>query len=209
METTRYLQRYSDGDRINHWALVILFFCTALSGLSMFHPSLFFLSTLFGGGPWTRILHPFIGVLVFLSFAGMYLRLARDNVWTADDRAWLAGARALLAGRKDVVLPAGRYNAGQKILFWLMAITLAVLLVTGLIFWRPYFAGYFPIGMVRLATVVHSLTAVVLILGIIVHIYAAIWVKGTTRAMTRGVVPESWARHHHPGWAAQMTRDKH
>jgi formate dehydrogenase subunit gamma len=209
METTRYLQRYSDGDRINHWALVILFFCTALSGLSMFHPSLFFLSTLFGGGPWARILHPFIGVLVFLSFAGMYLRLARDNVWTADDRAWLAGARALLAGRKDVVLPAGRYNAGQKILFWLMAITLAVLLVTGLIFWRPYFAGYFPIGMVRLATVVHSLTAVVLILGIIVHIYAAIWVKGTTRAMTRGVVPESWARHHHPGWVAQMTRDKH
>jgi formate dehydrogenase subunit gamma len=208
MEETRYLQRYSDGDRINHWALVILFFCTALSGLSMFHPSLFFLSALFGGGPWTRILHPFIGVLVFLSFGGMYLRLAKDNVWNADDRLWLAGARALLAGRTDKALPAGRYNAGQKILFWWMAITLAVLLVTGLLFWRPYFAGYFPIGLVRVATLVHSLTAVGLILGIIGHIYAAIWVKGTTRAMTRGSVSESWAKHHHPGWVAQMTRDK-
>ena len=89
-----------------------------------------------------------------------------------------------------------------------MAITLAVLLVTGLVFWRPYFAGYFPIGLVRLATVVHSLTAVGLILGIIVHIYAAIWVKGTTRAMTRGLVSESWAKRHHPGWVAQMTQDK-
>lgn len=209
MEQTRYLRRYSDGDRINHWALVILFFCTALSGLSMFHPSLFFLSALFGGGPWTRIVHPFIGVLVFLSFGGMYLRLARDNVWSADDRLWLAGIGALLAGRKSEPLPAGRYNAGQKILFWWMAIALALLLVTGLLFWRPYFAGYFPIGLVRLATLVHSLTAVGLILGIIGHIYAAIWVKGTTRAMTRGLVSESWAKHHHPGWVAQMTRDKH
>jgi formate dehydrogenase subunit gamma len=209
MEQTRYLRRYSDGDRINHWALVILFFCTALSGLSMFHPSLFFLSTLFGGGPWTRILHPFIGVLVFLSFGGMYLRLARDNLWSADDRAWLAGIGALLAGRKGEPLPAGRYNAGQKILFWWMAIALAVLLVTGLLFWRPYFAQYFPIVVVRLATVVHSLTAIGLILGIIGHIYAAIWVKGTTPAMTRGLVSEDWARHHHPGWVAQMTRDKH
>jgi formate dehydrogenase subunit gamma len=208
METTRYLQRYSDGDRINHWALVILFFCTALSGLSMFHPSLFFLSTLFGGGPWTRILHPFIGVLVFLSFGGMYLRLQRDNRWSADDRLWLAGARELLAGRQQEALPAGRYNAGQKILFWWMAITLSVLLITGVLFWRPYFVGYFPITLVRLATLLHSLTAVGLILGIIGHIYAAIWVKGTTRAMTRGLVSESWAKHHHPGWVAQMTQDK-
>jgi formate dehydrogenase subunit gamma len=208
MEQTRYVRRYSDGDRINHWLLVILFFCTALSGLSMFHPSLFFLSVLFGGGPWTRILHPFIGVLVFLSFAGMYLRLARDNAWSPEDGAWLAGIGALLAGRKHEPLPAGRFNAGQKILFWWMAITLAVLLVTGLVFWRPYFAGYFPIGLVRLATLLHSFTAIGLILGIIGHIYAAIWVKGTTRAMTRGLVSESWAKHHHPGWVARMTQDK-
>ncbi len=208
METIRYLQRYSDSDRINHWALVILFFGAALSGLSMFHPSMFFLSALFGGGTWTRILHPFIGVLVFLFFGGMYLRLARDNMWNADDSVWLSGARSLLAGKAHEPLPAGRYNAGQKIVFWWIAICIVLLLVTGFIFWRPYFAGYFPIGLVRRATRVHSVSAVVLILGVIVHIYAAIWVKGTARAMTRGDVPESWARHHHPGWAAQMTQDK-
>jgi formate dehydrogenase subunit gamma len=208
METIRYLRRYSDSDRMNHWALVILFFCTALSGLSMFHPWLFFLSTLFGGGPWTRILHPFAGVLVFVSFAGMYLRLARDNRWEPGDSKWMAQSGALFAGRQHEMPPAGRYNAGQKIVFWCMAISLAVLLVTGFVFWRPYFAGYFPIGLVRLATLLHSLTAVILILGIIVHIYAAIWVKGTTRAMTRGLVSESWARHHHPRWHAQMTQEK-
>jgi len=205
---TRYLQRYSDSDRINHWAVVILFFCAALSGLSMFHPSMFFLSALFGGGTWTRILHPFIGVLVFLFFGGMYLRLARDNIWNADDRVWMAGARSFLAGKSHDALPAGRYNAGQKIVFWWTAVCIALLLVTGFIFWRPYFAGYFPIGLVRLATLVHSLSAVLVILAVIVHIYAAIWVKGTTRAMTRGSVPESWARQHHPRWVAEMTQDK-
>jgi formate dehydrogenase subunit gamma len=208
MEQTRYLRRYSDADRINHWALVILFFCAALSGLSMFHPSMFFLSALLGGGTWARILHPFIGVLVFLFFGGMYVRLARDNLWEPDDSAWMSRAGALFAGKMDQMPPAGRYNAGQKIVFWWIAVCVALLLVTGLIFWRPYFAGYFPIGLVRLATLVHSLSAVAVILAVIVHIYAAIWVKGTTRAMTRGVVPESWARHHHPRWVAQMTQDK-
>jgi formate dehydrogenase subunit gamma len=208
MEPIRYLQRYSDWERMNHWALVILFFCAALSGLSLFHPSLFFLSTLFGGGPWTRILHPFAGVLVFLSFGGMYLRLARYNAWDADDSAWLARSGALFAGRTQEMPPVGRYNAGQKIVFWWIAVCVLVLLVTGLVFWRPYFVGYFPIGLVRAATLLHSLTAVVLILGVIGHVYAAIWVKGTTRAMTRGLVSESWAKHHHPRWYAQMTRDK-
>jgi formate dehydrogenase subunit gamma len=138
----------------------------------------------------------------------MYLRLARDNVWGADDRAWMAGIGAALWGRTHELPPAGRYNAGQKILFWWMAWCVALLLVTGLIFWRPYFVGYFPIGLVRVATLVHSLTAVGLILGIIGHIYAAIWVKGTTRAMTRGVVSESWARRHHPHWVADVTQQK-
>lgn len=209
MEETRYLQRYSDSDRINHWLLVILFFCAALSGLSMLHPSLFFLSTLFGGGPWTRILHPFIGVLVFLSFAGMFLRLARYNGWSPEDSAWMSRSSDLFAGRAHDMPPAGRYNAGQKVVFWWMSVFLVLLLITGVLFWRPYFASYFPIGLVRLGTLVHFLSAVVLVLGIIVHIYAAIWVKGTTRAMTRGRVSEAWARRHHPRWVAQMTQEKH
>jgi len=209
MDTKAYLRRYSDGDRINHWALVILFFCAALSGLSMFHPSLFFLSTLFGGGPWTRILHPFAGVLVFLSFGGMYVRLAKDNAWSADDSGWLAKSSTFFAGRTHEMPPAGRYNAGQKLLFWWITGCVLVLLVTGLVFWRPYFVGYFSIGLVRTATLVHSLTAVALVLGVIAHIYAAIWVKGTLRAMTRGLVSETWAKRHHPRWYVQMTREKH
>jgi len=77
--------------------------------------------------------------------------------------------------------------------------------LTGFVFWRPYFAPAFPILLVRVAVLLHSVAALVLILAIIVHVYAAIWVRGTFRAMTRGTVSEGWARQNHPLWHQDMT----
>ena len=56
-----YIERYDAATRINHWIVAISFVLVALSGLALFHPAMFWLTNLFGGGPWTRILHPFIG----------------------------------------------------------------------------------------------------------------------------------------------------
>ena len=85
---------------------------------------------------------------------------------------------------------------------------MAVLMVSGLIAWRQYFAGYFPIPVVRLALLAHASAAVALIAGIIVHVYAALWVKGTIRAMVEGVVTHAWAKKHHPRWYREMTGKK-
>ena len=60
--------RYTVGARINHWITATTLVLLALSGLSLFHPSLFFLTGLFGGGQWTRAIHPWLGVLLFFSF---------------------------------------------------------------------------------------------------------------------------------------------
>jgi formate dehydrogenase subunit gamma len=84
-------------------------------------------------------------------------------------------------------------------------VTLVLLIVTGVVMWRPYFADSFPITLVRIAAVVHAFSAFVLILAIIVHAYAAIWIKGSGRAMTRGTVTHAWARHHHPLWYRKVT----
>lgn len=203
---SRYLKRYEDGDRMNHWAIALLFFAAGLSGLSLFHPSLYFLSYLFGGGPWTRILHPFVGVLMALAFALMFMRMWRDNVLNDADRQWRQHIGDVLRGNKANVPPVGKYNAGQKIVFWLMVGSLVTLLVTGIIFWRPWFAYAFPITLIRIATLLHAIAAVVLVLTVIVHVYAAIWVKGTIRAMTRGTVTEAWAKQNHALWHQQITR---
>lgn len=199
------IERYAAGTRINHWLVVILFFCAALSGLALFHPYFFPLTNLFGGGPWSRILHPFFGVAMFVLFLGLFFKLWRDNLIHRNDREWLAKSSQLLAGDKAGMPPAGRYNAGQKVLFWVMILSLLVLLATGILFWRPYFAASFPIEVVRLGALLHAAAASVLILGIIVHIYAAIWVKGTMQAMTRGTVTDGWARQNHPLWHREIT----
>jgi formate dehydrogenase subunit gamma len=202
------LQRYNDRDRMNHWAVVLLFLCAAFSGLAFFHPAFYFFTNFFGGGPWTRILHPFFGLLVFAGFVGMYLRMWRHNVLEPVDHEWLSKTREIVAGNKAAAPPVGRYNAGQKLVFWVMTGSLLVLVITGFVFWRPWFAGYFAIGLIRVATVLHAIAATLLVLGVIVHVYAAIWVKGTIRAMTRGTVTEAWARKNHPLWHREVTGSK-
>ena len=66
----RLIERYTAGERTNHWIVAMLFVLAALSGLSLFHPALFWLSNFFGGGTWTRILHPIIGLIMFVRFPG-------------------------------------------------------------------------------------------------------------------------------------------
>ena len=63
------------------------------------------------------------------------------------------------------------------------------------------------VTVVRIAVVLHALAAFILILGVIVHVYAGIWVKGSIRAMTRGYVSRAWLRKHHLGWYREAGHD--
>ena len=190
------LQRYSANERSNHWGVALLFILAGLSGMALFHPALFWLSNLFGGGTWTRILHPFIGVAMFVLFALMALRFAGRNRVKAHDRKWLSQWRKVVNNQEEGLPPVGKYNAGQKLLFWVLVISMLMLLVSGVVIWREYFSGFFGIGLIRLASVVHAFFAFVIIARIVVHIYAAIWVKGSVGAMTSGKVSRAWARKH-------------
>jgi formate dehydrogenase subunit gamma len=204
----RLIQRYPDATRMNHWGVAMLFICAGLTGLAIFHPALFPLSLLFGGGTWTRILHPFFGVLMVAGFVLLFFQVWRENLWKPRDTAWLKAAPHLIkTGDESGMPPPGKYNAGQKLVFWAFGASLALLFVTGFVFWQPWFADAFPIPLRRIAVVLHAVSAVVLILSVIAHVYAAIWVKGTMRAMTRGTVTENWARHNHPLWYREMKGD--
>lgn len=198
--------RYSAAERTNHWIVAILFILLAASGLAFFHPSFYFLAWLLGGGAWARILHPFLGVLMFVFFLFMVMRYWEDNVIQPYDREWRKHLRDVINNRESNLPEIGKYNIGQKQLFWTMVVTMVLLLVSGIMLWRPYFADFFPVVAIRVAAVVHMLAAFVLIVGIVVHIYAALfWVKGSLRAMTRGTVTHAWAKHHHPLWYRKVT----
>ena len=200
------IRRYDANERLNHWIVAILFILLAASGLAFFHPSFWFLSVLLGGGTWARILHPFIGVLMFAFFLVMAMRYWNDNKIQPYDREWGKRLSDVINNRDDNLPAIDKYNVGQKQLFWTMVVTMVLLIVSGIMMWRPYFADAIPIPLIRIAAVVHMLSAFVLIVGIIVHVYAALfWVRGSLRAMTRGTVSRAWARHHHPLWYRRMT----
>ena len=201
------LRRYKDSTRMNHWAIALLFFGAGLTGLAFFHPSMYFFTALFGGGTWSRILHPYFGVAMVLLFLLMAVGLWRENRLDRSDREWLARSGQMFRGDKSGMPPVGKYNPGQKIVFWVMLASLVVLLVTGLLFWHAWFPDL-PILVRRIGVVLHALSAVVLVLTVIVHIYAAIWVKGTIRAMTRGTVSHGWAKANHPLWHRDVTHGK-
>src|SRR3989449_6180712 len=79
MKDDDLIERYKPADRANHWLTAITFILLALSGLALFHPAFFFLTNLFGGGTWTRILHPYIGVVLAVSFYFLVHRFFKDN----------------------------------------------------------------------------------------------------------------------------------
>ncbi|MFC4821863.1 formate dehydrogenase subunit gamma [Dokdonella ginsengisoli] len=195
--------RYEFSTRVNHWTVAISFVLLALSGLALFHPALFWLTNLFGGGPWTRILHPFIGLVMVFAFAFLAAKVWRHNVWEARDSQWLRQMDDVLDNREENLPDVGRYNAGQKLLFYVIVPCLLGLLLSGLAMWRAYFS--LPVELVRLASLLHAVCALVLICAIVVHIYAAIWVKGSVRAMTRGTVSYGWAWKHHRAWFREAT----
>lgn len=198
------IRRYDALERLNHWLTAVTFLLLSFSGLALFHPSMFWFTQFFGGPVWTRILHPYLGVVLFVSFAGLALKFWHHNLLSRNDLIWLTRIMDVVRNREDRLPEVDRYNAGQKMLFWTMIATIPTLLVTGVIIWRPWFAGYFPIDAVRIAALLHAVSAFAIIAGIIVHIYAALWIKGTVGAMVRGTVTPAWARKHHPGWYKRL-----
>ena len=198
------LVRNTTAARINHWITAGCFILLLLSGLSMFHPRLFFLSNLFGGGQWTRAVHPWIGTVLLVSYLGLIVQFWRDNFWNRDDIAWMKAIDRVLVNQEEGVPEVGRFNAGQKFVFWSMALLVPVLFLTGLVIWEVYFGTYTSIEVQRTAVLIHSAAAIAAIIVWIIHVYAAIWVEGSVRAMTQGYVTPGWAYRHHRKWLRRL-----
>jgi formate dehydrogenase subunit gamma len=198
------VERYSAAARINHWVGAIAMVLLILSGLGLFHPSLFFLTSIFGGGQIARTLHPWFGVILAVSFTVLFLRFWRANLWAADDVAWVAHIGDLVQGHDERMPEVGKYNAGQKFVFWGLALLIPGMLVTGVMIWDQYFSGLAPIPLQRIALIVHAAFAVFAILIIVLHVYAAIWVRGSFDAMITGRVSAGWAWRHHRKWLRRL-----
>ncbi len=202
------VRRYGAFARVNHWVTAASLILLAVSGMALFHPTLFWMTGLFGGGQNTRMLHPWIGVVLFFSFALLFVQFWRANLWRREDAVWLSKIGDVLQNREENLPELGKYNAGQKFIFWSMSALIIGLIVTGILIWDQYFATYTAIETKRFAVLAHAMLAVVIISIWIMHVYASIWVQGTMSAMISGRVSGGWAWRHHRKWLRELVRTK-
>jgi formate dehydrogenase subunit gamma len=199
------LLRHPVYTRFLHWSVAIFFFLALLSGLAIYSPWLFhWLTPLFGGGPTTRLLHPWFGVGFVIAYFFQFLNWLPRMRWTEADRKWLGHLPAYVKN-EEAVEPeyVGFFNAGQKLQYWEIVVGSFVFLITGLLMWFPELSGRIAVAV---SYVLHDISALVMIFGIWIHIYlSTIGQPGTLKSMLHGVVTRAWAWTHHPAWYRETT----
>ena len=199
------LLRHPVYTRFLHWSVAIFFILSLLTGFAIYSPWLFhWLTPLFGGGARTRALHPWFGVVFEVFFLFQFINWFAPMVWTQTDRRWLRRIKKYVTNEdrlesEDV----GFFNGGQKLYFWAIAVCGVLFLITGILMW---FDDIVPHWSVAVSYVVHDLAALVMLGGLIIHIYeGTAHQPGTFRSMIDGTVTKKWAWTHHPAWYRAVT----
>jgi formate dehydrogenase subunit gamma len=191
--------------RVLHWSNAVFFILALLSGLAIYSPWLYrWITPLFGGGPMTRLLHPWFSLGFVAVFLLQTMNWWEPMKWTSSDRRWMRRVREYVSS-PDIVEPeyVGFFNGGQKVYFWAIVASALVFLVTGVPMWFPRTFGRITVDI---GYVLHDIAAIVMLVGFIVHVYEGTGAQpGTFRSMTRGTVPDAWAWTHHPAWYRQAT----
>jgi formate dehydrogenase subunit gamma len=198
--------RYNLQERLVHWASAVSYVYLLLTGLAFWTPALYWLAIVLGGGYLSRLLHPWVGLIFTGAVLVMWATWRREMKAAPEDIAWRKAIVHYLKNEDAHVPPVGRFNYGQKQFFWLMAVTGAALLLSGLVLWSIASVPFELRWLRYTAILVHSISALLTIAGIIVHIYMGIAVvPGGLAAIVHGEVTPDWARHHHPLWHSKMT----
>ena len=208
--TGRWVQRFSDWDRIVHWSTAISFVILAVTGMITLFGKYVLLPvfgyTLFS---WLAILaknlHNFVGPLFAMCTVLIFLTFVKDNLPRAYDWLWVRKAGGLFSGEH---VPSGRFNAGEKAWFWLGVTALGITAsITGFILdFSNFGQGRF---LMQQANVIHAISAVLFIALALAHIYiGTIGTEGAYESMRTGAVDESWAKEHHEYWYNKAVADQ-
>ena len=206
--TGRRIARFGGFERFAHWSTAISFCALGLSGLAMLFGKHVLLPVFgYGAFGWlaavSKALHNFIAPLFIVSVLAMIVLFIRDNVFRRYDLKWLGRAWAVMARGEHV--PTGRFNAGEKVWFWLGVVVLSVIVTwSGLVLLFPNFDQ--TRAVMQEAWIWHACAALAYVALSLGHIYlGTIGVEGSYEAMRTGSVDETWAKEHHALWYEEAT----
>ncbi len=203
-DTGRLIERFTYFERAAHWSVAISFAILAVSGIVMALGKFFLLpilgATLFGWLTYAlKTAHNFAGPVFAVALLIFIIAYLRDNLPRAGDLGWLAKGGGMFSGEH---VPSGRFNAGEKIVFWGGAIVLGLVVVaSGLVLNKLVPGMEYTRSQMQIANIVHGVSSFLMMAMFIGHIYmGTLGVKGAYQAMRTGYVDESWAKEHHELW---------
>lgn len=199
----RTIERFNGVERFAHWLTAICFIILGLSGLNIsfgrslllpvIGPEAFTSITAFG-----KLAHNFLSFPFVFGVFLMAIMWIAHNIPNAIDVEWFRQGGGVL--KKGVHPPAGKFNGGQKVLFWLVVLGSLALAISGYILMFPFYVT--DIAGMQVAQLVHAIAGILMVAVILGHIYiGTVGMEGAFDAMGSGQVDTNWAKEHHSLWA--------
>ena len=202
-----HVLRYEFNERLNHWVAAGSFIYLMLTGLAFWSPWLFWLASALGGAELSRMLHPWVGLVFFVSVCYMYALWSSQMKHDPVDTEWWKSLHYYIRNEDDKMPPAGRYNAGQKLLFWSFFLGGILLLASGLVLWFTESIPWAWRWLRYLSVVVHAGTALLMIGNLMIHVSMGVFAeRGAFGSVIRGDVSLAFAKRYHPGWYQEIVR---
>lgn len=222
----RTVERFNDLERFSHWLAAISFIVLGLTGLNLMYGR-YILIPVMGAEAFAwmtamgKYAHNYVAFAFMISLIFLFVLWVKDNVPSKLDLQWIKAGGGLFT--KGVHPPARKFNAGQKILFWLVLLGGISVSLSGLSLLFPFKFALFdwtfavlnaigfdlphplgPVQEMQLSQIWHAIVGLGLIVLIIAHIYiGTLGMVGAFDAMGTGMVDENWAKQHHPLWAEE------
>jgi formate dehydrogenase subunit gamma len=197
--------RFRAFERFSHWLTAVSFVVLGLTGLNITFGKIVLLPVI-GPDAFSSVAEAAKYVHNFTSFAfvaGLILIIViffKDNLFGRVDIDWVKQGGGFI---KNKHAPAGRFNLGEKLVYWLSLAAGIAVSLSGFLLLFPFYGTN--IADMQLAQVVHAVVAVLFIALILGHIYiGTLGMEGAFEAMGTGEVDLNWAREHHDLWLAQQ-----
>jgi formate dehydrogenase subunit gamma len=200
----RTVVRFNGFERFVHWMTAFCFIVLAITGLNItFGRSL--LLPLIGPeaftafSQWGKYAHNYLSFPFTLGVVLIMLMWITGNFPNRVDVQWVKRGGGIVG---DDHPPAYRFNAGQKMIYWIVVIGGAAVAITGYILMFPFYGT--SVGGMQLAQIVHGIVSMLFVAAMLGHIYiGTMGMEGAFEAMGTGEVDENWARQHHRLWLEQ------
>lgn len=200
-----HVLRYTFRERLNHWVAAGSYIYLMLTGLAFWSPWLFWIAAVFGGASVSRMLHPWVGLVFTCSVLYMFAMWWKQMKFQPVDREWWRSLAYYITNQDEKMPPAGRYNAGQKILFWSFFFGALVLLFTGLLLWFTDSVPWNLRWLRYVAVLLHPIAALLTMGNFMIHIYMGVFAeRGAFGSVIRGDVSMAFAKRYHPGWYEEI-----